>query len=363
MRLELSCRKTLGRFALDAGLSVSGDRIGLFGPSGSGKSTLVGAIAGLVAPDSGRIVLDGDVLFDREKGIDIPADRRRIAVVFQEAHLFPHLDVRGNLLYGHRRAPADARRLSLEPVAEALELSPLLSRSVRKLSGGERQRVALGRALLSNPRLLLLDEPLSALDDALRHRVIPFLRKTFDAFGVPFLFISHAMLEMRLMTEQVAVVEAGRIVDVTNAEELALRRMGAGGAGYVNLLRLTDPVPRNGLSVYRWGGTELVLSCDGKPGETIFELSARDIILIREHPGAISARNLLPCRVVRGHAFEGRVGIELSCGGERLIAEVMRETAQALDIRPGQPIFAAIKASAFRELYGRGASASPAGAG
>jgi molybdate transport system ATP-binding protein len=352
VRLELACRKRLGDFTLDAALSVEGERIGLIGPSGSGKSTMVGALAGLVAPDAGRIVLDGDVLFDREKGIDVPPERRRIAVVFQQANLFPHLDVRGNLLYGYRRCPPAARGIRLEPVAEALELSPLLSRGVGNLSGGERQRVALGRALLSNPRLVLLDEPLSALDDALKHRVIPYLRKTFDAFGVPFLFISHAMLEMRLMAGPVAVAEGGRIVEVADAEELAIRRMGDSAAAYVNLLRLSAPSRRNGLSVYPWGGTRLVIASDGRPGETVFELSARDIILIREHPGAISARNLLPCRVVRGHEFQGRIGIELSCGGERIVAEVMRETAKELDLRPGQAIFAAIKASAFRELYG-----------
>jgi molybdate transport system ATP-binding protein len=363
VRLELACTKRLGSFTLDADLSIEGDRIGLFGPSGSGKSTIVGALAGLVTPDSGRIVLDGAVLFDREAGIDVPPERRRIAVVFQHAHLFPHLDVRSNLLYGYRRCPKAERRIALEPVADALGLSALLDRGVTNLSGGERQRVALGRALLSNPRLVLLDEPLSALDDALKHRVIPYLRKTFDAFGVPFVFISHAMIEMRLMAGRVAVVESGRIAEVAGAEEVAIRRMGSGGGAYVNLMRLSDPSRRNGLSVYRWGGTELVISAEGKPGETVFELSARDIILVREHPGAISARNLLSCRVVRGHAFEGRVGIELACGGERLVAEVMRETAQALDIRPGQPVFAAIKASAFHELFGEAAPPSHLSAG
>ncbi|HEY3489011.1 MAG TPA: molybdenum ABC transporter ATP-binding protein [Candidatus Deferrimicrobiaceae bacterium] len=360
MRLELACRKRLGNFTLDAALSVEGERIGLFGPSGSGKSTLVGALSGLVTPDSGRIVLDGTVLFDREAGIDIPPERRRIAVVFQNAHLFPHLDVRANLLYGYRRCPKAERRIALEPVADALGLSDLLGRSVGNLSGGERQRVALGRALLSNPRLILLDEPLSGLDDALKYRVIPFLRKTFDGFGVPFLFISHALLEMRLMAGQVAVVEAGRIAEMSSAEALAIGRMGVGGA-YVNLLRLVNPSRRNGLSVYPWGGTGLVISGEGKPGETVFVLSARDIILIREHPGAISARNLLPCRIERLHDLGTRTGVGLSCGGERLVAEVSRETSEELDLRPGQPIYAAIKASAFRELFGAGLASSGSG--
>ncbi len=350
MKLEFAARKRLGRFELDASFTATGDRIGLFGPSGSGKSSIVGALAGLVAPDGGRIALDGEVLFDRAAGIDLPPDRRRIAVVFQHPHLFPHLDVEGNLRYGYRRCPPQFRRISPELVVEALELGPFLSRAVRHLSGGEQQRVSLGRALLSSPRLMLLDEPLSALDDSLKYRIIPFLRKTFDAFGVPFMFISHSLLEMRLMTERVVVLERGRVAEETGAEALAVRRMGAGGAAYANLLRLSSPRMRNGLSVYRWGGGELAISGGGRPGEAVFELSSRDIILFRNHPGAISARNLLPCRVVRGHAFDGRTGIELSCGDERIIAEVMRETAEELDIRPGQSIFAAIKASAFREI-------------
>ncbi len=350
MRLEFSARKILGDFALDVSIAAPGDRVGLFGPSGSGKSTIVNILSGLVAPDSGRIVLDGESLFDREKGIDLPPELRRIAVVFQHPHLFPHLDVRENLLFGWKRCPPALRRIGLDPVIEALELETILPRAVHHLSGGEQQRVSLGRALLSSPRLMLLDEPLSALDDSLKYRVIPFLRKTFDDFAVPFLFISHSLMEMRLMTDRVAVLDRGRVVEETGAEALAVGRMGAGGAAYVNLLRLSVPRMRNGLSVYRWGGTELAISGGGKAGETVFELSARDIILFRKHPEAISARNLLDCRVIRLHEFDGRIGIELACGGERFIAEVMQETATELDIRPGTVLYAAIKASAFREI-------------
>ena len=350
MRLEFSARRTLGEFALDVSFSASGDRIGLFGPSGSGKSTVVGMLAGLVAPGEGRIALDGEILFDSTRRIDVPPDRRRIGMVFQDAQLFPHLSVEGNLRYGYRRCPSGARKVSPDSVVEALELAPLMGRPIGHLSGGERQRVALGRAILASPRLILLDEPLSALDDSLKYRIIPYLRKSFDAFGIPFLFISHSILEMRLMTDQVVVLEGGRVEEETEAELLAVRRMRAGGAAYINLLRLSDPRDRNGLAVFPWGDSELTIATRARPGKRIFELSARDIILFRKHPEAISARNLLNCTVAERHDYDGRTGVVLSCGNDRMIAEIMRETALEMELRTGSVLYAAIKASAFREI-------------
>jgi molybdate transport system ATP-binding protein len=350
VRLDLSVRKRLGDLDLDVSFSASGGRTGLFGPSGCGKSSVVSMIAGLLRPDGGRIEADGVTLFDGERGIDLPPERRRVAAVFQDARLFPHLPVEGNLRYGFRRCPPGARKLSVESVASALELAPLLSRPVGALSGGERQRVALGRALLASPRLLLLDEPLSALDDPLKFRVIPYLRKSFDAFGVPFLFISHSLLEMRMMAERVVVLENGRVEEETDVESLAVRRMGRGGAPYLNLLALSDPGGRNGLAIFPWGGEALAVGAEVRPGRRLFGLSARDIILFRKHPEAISARNLLPCRVVALHEFDGRTGVVLACGTERLVAEIMRETAREMELRPGIGLYAAIKASAFREL-------------
>jgi molybdate transport system ATP-binding protein len=350
MRLEFSAGKALGDFALSAAFVAEGDRVGLFGPSGSGKSTVVSVLAGLLPPDDGRIVLDGETLFDRARGIDVPPEKRRIGVVFQQGLLFPHLTVEGNLRYGFRRRPAGVRAIDPAEVAAALELEPLLRRPVRHLSGGERQRVALGRAILASPRLILLDEPLSALDDALRYRIIPFLRKAFESFGIPFLFITHSVVEMRLMADRVVVLDRGRVEGETDAEALAMGRMRAGGTPYANLLRLRDAGERNGLSIHAWGGAALAVAAPPRPGERVFELSARDVILFRNHPGAISARNLLPCEVVELHDFDGRTGVVLACGTERLVAEVMRETASELALRPGMPLFAAVKASAFREI-------------
>ena len=165
MKLEVTLRKNLGTFCLDTAFAVEGTRIGVFGPSGSGKSTLFGLLAGLIRPDAGVIRLDDDILFDRTRGIELPPEKRRIGVVFQQAHLFPHLSVRRNLLYGWQRLTSQERRIDPQALITVLHLETLLDRKVTTLSGGERQRVALGRAVLACPRLLIMDEPLTGLDE------------------------------------------------------------------------------------------------------------------------------------------------------------------------------------------------------
>ncbi|WP_303720885.1 ATP-binding cassette domain-containing protein, partial [Malonomonas rubra] len=193
MILNVELMKTFGRFNFAAGFQVEGERIGIFGPSGSGKSTLGNLLAGLLTADAGSIHLNNRCLFDSISRINLSAEKRRIAVVFQHAHLFPHLNVQRNLLYGFRRTTADRRKLKLEEVAAALDIGRLLDRNVGQLSGGEKQRVALGRALLACPDLLILDEPLSALDKNLKEQIIPYLRKTLRRFDIPYLYISHSL--------------------------------------------------------------------------------------------------------------------------------------------------------------------------
>ncbi len=351
MELHLSLTKRFPSFSLALDQRLQGDRIGVFGPSGSGKSTLVNLLAGLERPDAGRIVLDGEPLFDSAGGINLPPEKRRIAIVFQNAHLFPHLSVRDNLLYGWKRTPEALRGIGLESVVEALRLEELLQRGVTNLSGGEKQRVALGRALLANPRLLLMDEPLSALDDTLRFQIIPYLKSVSERFRIPYLYISHSLVEMRLLTEQVLAISRGDATAPLPPEELALQRMGTSQVGFINLLRLAEPVRSDGLLLYRWGDVTLQLT--GEPNgtsETLYELSSRDIILCRQHPAAISARNLLPCRVARIIPAGRKVGVALDLGDRELVAEVVADAATELAIEPGAPLYAVIKASAFRRL-------------
>jgi len=351
MDLRLRARKQFGAFSLDVDLAIQGDECGIFGPSGSGKSTLVSLLSGLLTPDQGRINLDGDALFDSERGTDVLPERRRIGIVFQRPNLFPHLSVRGNLLYGLKRCAPEHRRIELDSLVRVLQLEPLLDRGVNHLSGGEKQRVAIGRAVLSNPRLLLLDEPLSALDDHLRFQIISHLKAVCREFRLPFLFISHSMLEMRLMTDQVIALAGGRVVAQTTTEHLARERMGLSPVGYINLLRLEDLRTEGGASVYCWEGGSLVLPLGGRETSGgLFELSSKDIILFKRHPEAISARNLLECTVVSLFESGGRMGVELAVGQGRLIAEIVPAAALDLEIVPGSTLFAAIKASAFRRL-------------
>jgi len=271
-------------------------------------------------------------------------------MVFQRPHLFPHLSVRKNLLYGYRRCAQEHRQIKLDNVVGILQIEHLLERSVGNLSGGERQRVAIGRAILSNPRLLIMDEPLSGLDDSLKFQILPFLKSVSDTFHIPYLFISHSLLEMRIMTDMVLNVADGNVTGQMTSEELARSRMGANETDYTNLLQLRLSRCIDGLQVYLWGQVPLLVSGKSDLSEALFELSSTDIILFKRHPEAISARNLIECRVADILETGLRLGVELECGGERLIAAISRQAAEDLGIVRGIQIFAAFKATAFRRL-------------
>lgn len=350
MNLSLNLQKNYPGFQLAADVSLDGDRVGIFGPSGSGKSTLVGMLAGFVKPDAGEITLAGETLFSSSRKINVRTEQRRIAMVFQQHSLFPHLSVRNNLLYGYNRCSAVHRSIHLDNIVPVLQLEELLERNISTLSGGQQQRVALGRAILANPRLLLMDEPLSALDDSLRFQIIPYLRSVSEYFAIPYLFISHSLTEMRLMTDTTLVFEKGSMGEQTTSEQLARNRMGQSPVGYINLLKLGRPLPSAGLFAYPWGNGRLLLSVDSERDLSLAELSSKDIILFKLHPQAISARNLLHCNVKSLFNSGRKIGVELDCSGNTLIAEVVQDAVDELAITPGSTIYAAIKASAFRML-------------
>jgi len=350
MEIRMAARKTLGSFTLDVDFSVAGEDIGIFGQSGSGKSTLVGLLAGLAEPDEGEIYLDDICLFSSKRRVALPPHKRRVAIVFQDSCLFPHLSVRSNLLYGFRRCRGDQRKVDFASLVEVLRLEPLLERGVGNLSGGERQRVALGRAVLANPRLLLLDEPLSALDDTLKFQIIPYLKEVGARFRIPYLFISHSLLEMRLMAHQVIALEGGRIAAHTTSDALARDKMGRSPMGYLNLLQLEALGEQEGFFLYRWGDNEVRLSAGDERPKGLFELSSRDIILFKKHPEAISARNLLECTVESTFASGHKVGVELCCGNRKLVAEVVTAAASDLQLKEGSELYAVVKASSFRRL-------------
>lgn len=201
--LELDFGVRCGDFRLAVAASLSAPVTGVFGPSGCGKSTLLGVVAGLVRPDRGRVVLDGEVLVDTVRRRFTPPHHRQVGLVFQDARLFPHLSVRDNLLYGFQRRRVTERRFALDDIAGLLEIGHLLARQPADLSGGEKQRVALGRAILYSPRLLLLDEPLSSLDEQRKAQILPFLRRVRDEVRIPMLYVSHALSEIEYLTDTV----------------------------------------------------------------------------------------------------------------------------------------------------------------
>jgi len=195
-----------------------------------------------------------------------------------------------------------------------------------------------------------MDEPLSALDDALKFQIIPYLKSVSEQFQIPYLFISHSLVEMRLMTDQVLVVANGSIVEQTTPDQLARNRMDQSRVGYINLLKLSAPRRVDGLFAYRWGDGEMLISAGNDKAESVFEISSKDMILFKRHPEAISARNLFRCKVVDIFTAGNQVGVELSCGGQKLIAEVTKQAVNELEISEGAELYLAIKASAFRRL-------------
>jgi molybdate transport system ATP-binding protein len=203
MVLELDLNIRRGAFHLNLDATLTAPITGIFGPSGSGKSTLLGVIAGLITPHHGRIILDQKTLLDTTQRVMVPPEQRHIGLVYQDAQLFPHLSVRDNLLYGFKRRAPLERRFTLDDMTALLEINHLLSRRPQDLSGGEKQRVALGRAILYSPRLLLLDEPLSSLDETRKTQILPFLRRIRDEVSIPMLYVSHSMREIDYLTEHV----------------------------------------------------------------------------------------------------------------------------------------------------------------
>jgi len=218
--LAVDVEKRLGEFAIAARFETAAGVTALFGPSGSGKTTLVNMIAGLVAPDCGRITLADEVLFDSKQRINMPAHRRRIGYVFQEGRLFPHLKVAANLDYGRRMSGLAPDAADMQRIVDLLDLGQILDRRPGKLSGGERQRVAIGRALLMRPRLLLLDEPLASLDAARKREILPYLERLRDEAAVPMVYVSHQARELRRMATSVVRLDGGRVAAVGGKELL-----------------------------------------------------------------------------------------------------------------------------------------------
>ncbi|ACT49032.1 molybdenum ABC transporter ATP-binding protein [Methylotenera mobilis] len=210
--IEINATLKRPDFTLDVALQLDQRVTAIFGPSGSGKSTLLSIIAGISKPDQGRVMINGEAVFDDEKKINKPIHQRRIGLVFQDARLFPHLNVEHNLRYPLKFTPTNEQQFHFNDIINLLEIGALLKRTTHQLSGGEKQRVALGRALLSSPRLLMLDEPMASLDESLKSQILPFLKKVADEINIPMIYISHSKDEIMQITNNMVYINAGKIV-------------------------------------------------------------------------------------------------------------------------------------------------------
>lgn len=333
----------------------------VFGPSGCGKSTLLSAVAGLLRPQQGRIVLDGAVLFDSAAKRIVPPEERRCGVVFQDSRLFPHLSVETNLRYGLRRAPRGAEGPGFEEVVALLGIGHLLRRRPAALSGGEKQRVALGRALLSRPRLLLMDEPLAALDAARKAEVLPFLTQLRDRLSIPLLYVTHALDEVDRLADRLVLMEAGRVLASGSVEELSARTdlpllAARRDAGVLLACIVRERLAGEGLTRLGFAGGELLLPpLPNAPGTRLrVRVRARDVSVATREPQGLSVRNILPAvleAIEQSPAEEVMLRLRVGSGaaGGVLLSRVTAEAVRRLALRPGQPVWALVKSVALSQ--------------
>ncbi|MTH32995.1 molybdenum ABC transporter ATP-binding protein [Paracoccus limosus] len=338
--IEVEFQRGFPGLSLDVAFQAPAGITALFGPSGCGKTTTVNAVAGLLRPDRGRIVLNGRVLFDGRT--DLPPQARRIGYVFQDARLFPHLSVARNLRFAARwRRGADA---DFDRITAMLDLGPLLHRRPATLSGGERQRVAIGRALLSAPELLVMDEPLAALDEARKTEILPWLERLRDEVRLPMLYVSHSVPEVLRLANSVVLMQQGRVrhagpltevlADPALAPLMGAREAGALIAGTV-VAREAD-----GLSRVMTAAGPIWLALDRPPGTRLrLRILAHEVILSRAAPQGLSALNALPATVI--DIRDGMV--QLALGDERMLAQITPRSVQMLDLKAGAACHAIVK--------------------
>jgi len=351
MTIEVEIRNRLGTFDLDVNFVAAGRLTALFGASGSGKTSVVNAIAGMVKPTSGRIVVDGRVMVDTAHGIFVPRHRRRIGYVFQEPRLFPHLSVRQNLKYGLWFTPSAERKADFARIVDLLGIGGLLDRHPGHLSGGEKQRVAIGRALLTSPQLLLMDEPLASLDHARKLEILPYIERLRDQSRVPIIYVSHAIAEVTRLATDIVVMSQGRAVEWGPTEDvmqrldvLPIEEKDEAGAIIDASVESYDPA----YDMSHLRAPAGLIRIPGRLGDTgapiRLRLKARDIMLATEMPRGLSALNVLQ-GVVSGIGEQAgpQVEIRMDCHGTPIIARITRQSLDALELRPGMACFAIVK--------------------
>jgi molybdate transport system ATP-binding protein len=351
MSLSVDIERDLGAFRLRVAFEAGPGITALFGRSGSGKTSVVNAIAGLLRPDRGRISLGGEALFDAAVAVDVPTPKRRIGYVFQEGRLFPHLSVAQNLRYAGLFSRG-ASAVQFGHVVELLGLKDLLERRPGNLSGGEKQRVAIGRALLSGPRLLLLDEPLASLDAHRRNEVMQYIELLRDEIRIPVVYVSHSVEEVVRLADTVVLLAAGSVAATGAAEDIMGRpdlRAAAGTfeGGAVIDAKVVDQQMQYDIATLAFeGGTLSATGVDALIGEPVrVRIRARDVSIALERPQKISIQNVLQGRVVevRPGAL-GVADVTIAVGGALLRSRVTRRAVEQLALAPGLEVYALVKA-------------------
>jgi molybdate transport system ATP-binding protein len=359
MSLDVDFTLTLPGFRLEVRFIGTGGVTALFGRSGTGKTTLANVLAGHIRPDRGHIRLGERVLVDIEAGIFVPPHRRRIATVFQDGRLLPHLNVRANLLYGawFNRA---VDRQKLAEIVGLLGLEALLRRYPRHLSGGEKQRVAIGRALLAAPSLLVLDEPLASLDAARKAEILPYLETLRDRLNLPMIYVSHALDEVIRLADTLVLLEAGKVRAAGPIGEVMSRLDLGPGAGRADsgavLAAAVETIDAGyGLATLVFPGGRMRVPADGlATGQTLrLHIPARDVAIARDRPEGLSILNALPVTIAEMTAVDaGAVELRLSLGPSLLVSRVTRLSAETLGLAPGQDVYALIKSIALDRAGG-----------
>ncbi|HEX2544984.1 MAG TPA: molybdenum ABC transporter ATP-binding protein [Ramlibacter sp.] len=352
--IELRLRIARAGFTLDVDLQLPATGItAVFGPSGSGKTTLLRAVAGLERADAARVVVAGDTWEDTQQGIHVPTHRRPLGYVFQEASLFDHLDVHGNLEFGRKRSGGDAR--SLDDLLELLGIRPLLHRRPHELSGGERQRVAIARALATRPRILLLDEPLAALDLARKREILPWLERLRDELRLPMLYVTHSGDEVARLADHLVLLEAGQArASGPLAETLSrvdLPAVPGDEAGALLHATIARRDPQWQLAQVDFGGGSLWIADAGRGvGERVrVRVLARDVSLALTPPERSSIQNVLPCtvRAIVPGAHPSQAVVQLACGESLLLARITARAVDELQLQAGSAAWAQVKSAAL----------------
>ena len=352
--IEVDIRKTLGTFMLDAAFAGGEGVTALFGRSGAGKSSIVKAIAGLVRPDCGSIRVGDTVFFDGRRGINLPAQRRGVGVVFQDGRLFPHLTVRRNLQYGFERKLGD-KGVTFDAVVSVLGISSLLERRPVALSGGERQRVAVGRALLSQPRVLLMDEPLASLDEERKSELLPYFEKLNSEFRIPILYISHTVEEVMRLASDVVLLDLGRVVAsgslaaVTSRIDLPPAAQSFGSGAIIECTVASQDAARGLTTLATALGLIKLALVDRPIGSRLsIRIAARDVALASDRPTNVSVQNVLDGRVVELRLLPNHiVRLKIAVGEGFLLSEITADASTRLHLEPGVPTVALVKSVAI----------------